>query len=114
MSSSDQQTSTPGGRPRTEHVVTGLTRSTQADVGVGSTELRRGRQVAATGTEAAESSLVGGFVETGYEGVRDAFAAAANRPGGAAFAAYLDGRPVVDLWLGEPHRAGPGSRTPRR
>jgi CubicO group peptidase (beta-lactamase class C family) len=100
MSSSDQQTSTPGGRPPAEHVVTGLTRSTQADVRVGSTELRRGPQVAATGTEAAESSLVGGFVEAGFEGVRDAFAAAATRPGGAAFAAYLDGRPVVDLWLG--------------
>jgi CubicO group peptidase (beta-lactamase class C family) len=105
MSSTDQHVATRGDQPPAEHVVTGLTRSTQADVPAGSNEPRHGPQVAAMGTEAVESSVVGGFVEAGFEGVRDAFAAAASRPGGAAFAAYLDGRPVVDLWLGE---AAPG------
>lgn len=57
------------------------------------------------GTETVLSSSVGGFVEPGFEAVRDAFAAAATRPGGAAFAAFKDGRPVVDLWVGE---AAPG------
>jgi CubicO group peptidase (beta-lactamase class C family) len=48
---------------------------------------------------------VSGFVAPGLEGVRDAFARAAALPGGAAFAAYQDGRLVADLWLGE---AAPG------
>ncbi|MBB3085516.1 serine hydrolase domain-containing protein [Geodermatophilus sabuli] len=57
------------------------------------------------GTGTVESSSIGGFVEAGFEAVRDAFAAAAAQPGGAAFAAYKDGQLVVDLWLGE---AAPG------
>src|SRR4051794_29840157 len=58
-----------------------------------------------SGVPAVRATAIGGFVEPGFEAVRDAFAAAAARPGGAAFAAYLEGRPVVDLWLGE---AAPG------
>ena len=55
--------------------------------------------------ETAKSSSVNGVVEPGFEGVREAFAQAADRPGGAAFAAFKDGRLVADLWLGE---AAPG------
>ncbi|VXC25957.1 serine hydrolase domain-containing protein [Nocardioides sp. AX2bis] len=54
---------------------------------------------------AAGPKEIGGFVESGFEAVREAFAAAAPRPGGAAFAAYVDGRMVADLWLGD---ASPG------
>ncbi|GGM36368.1 serine hydrolase domain-containing protein [Dactylosporangium sucinum] len=45
---------------------------------------------------------VAGHVEPGFEPVRDAFAAAFTDDGelGAAFAAYRDGEPVVDLWGG--------------
>lgn len=57
------------------------------------------------GTGTAEPAAIGGFVEPGFDGVREAFASAATRPGGAAFAAYHHGRLVVDLWLGQ---AAPG------
>ena len=45
---------------------------------------------------------VDGFVAAGYEGVRDAFARNFAEHGevGATFAAYVDGRQVVDLWGG--------------
>jgi CubicO group peptidase (beta-lactamase class C family) len=47
-------------------------------------------------------AAVSGFVAPGFEIVRDAFAAnfAVRGEVGAAFAAYLDGEPVVDLWGG--------------
>ena len=43
-----------------------------------------------------------GFVASGFEPVRDAFAAnfAAGLEAGAAFAATVDGKPVVDIWAG--------------
>jgi len=48
-----------------------------------------------------------GWCAEGFEAVRDAFAAnfAQQREVGAAVAAYVDGRPVVDLWggLADPH-----------
>jgi len=46
--------------------------------------------------------VVGGHVEPGFEPVAEAFAANFAQRGevGAAFAATLDGRPVVDLWGG--------------
>lgn len=63
-------------------------------------------QVASGGGRVDPGSAVGGFVEPGFEAVRDAFVSGAiSRPGGAAFAVYLDGRLVVDLWVGE---AAPG------
>jgi len=45
---------------------------------------------------------IGGTVTDGYEGVRDAFASNFAEHGevGATFAAYVDGRQVVDLWGG--------------
>ncbi len=44
---------------------------------------------------------VHGTVENGFEGVRDAFAAAqASDPGGAQLCVWRHGRPVVDLWAG--------------
>jgi CubicO group peptidase (beta-lactamase class C family) len=44
---------------------------------------------------------VGGFVARGYEGVRDAFAAAqAEDPGGAQLCIYRRGQKVVDIWGG--------------
>jgi len=45
---------------------------------------------------------VGGTTAAGYEGVRDAFARNLAEHGevGATFAAYVDGRQVVDLWGG--------------
>jgi CubicO group peptidase (beta-lactamase class C family) len=54
------------------------------------------------------TSTVHGTVAVGYEAVRDAFAENFARFGerGAACAAYVDGRPVVDLWGGE---AAPGT-----
>lgn len=47
-------------------------------------------------------ATVNGWVADGFETMRDAFARAvpALGSGGGAFAAYLDGRPVVDLWVG--------------
>ena len=47
-----------------------------------------------------------GRVAPGYEAVRDAFESVLARPGeaGAAFAAVVDGVPVVDLWAGVRHR----------
>jgi len=44
----------------------------------------------------------GGYVENGFEPVRDAFVANFEEQGdvGAACCAYVDGRPVVDLWGG--------------
>jgi CubicO group peptidase (beta-lactamase class C family) len=46
---------------------------------------------------------VGGHVEPGFEGVRDAFAANFEQHGevGATYAFYVDGTQVVDLWGGE-------------
>jgi CubicO group peptidase (beta-lactamase class C family) len=51
-------------------------------------------------TEAA--AAVSGFAAPGFEIVKDAFAANFSSRGevGAAFAAYVDGEPVVDLWGG--------------
>ncbi|HYD09388.1 MAG TPA: serine hydrolase domain-containing protein, partial [Acidimicrobiales bacterium] len=48
------------------------------------------------------SGGIDGKVEAGFEGVRDAFAANFEQHGevGAAFALYVDGRCVVDLWGG--------------
>jgi len=45
---------------------------------------------------------VGGHVEPGFEGVRDAFANNFDEHGevGATYAFYVDGTPVVDLWGG--------------
>ena len=50
------------------------------------------------GTEVA----IGGTVEPGFEGVRDAFAANFAEHGevGAGFSLVVDGRTVVDLWGG--------------
>ncbi len=49
-----------------------------------------------------EQTDVHGYAAPGFEVVRDAFAANFDRRGevGAAFAAYVDGEPVVDLWAG--------------
>jgi CubicO group peptidase (beta-lactamase class C family) len=46
--------------------------------------------------------VIGGFVGAGYEAVRDEFEDVMSRPDevGAAFAAVVDGVPVVDLWGG--------------
>ena len=46
---------------------------------------------------------VGGHVEPGFEGVRDAFANNFEEHGevGATYAFYVDGTQVVDLWGGE-------------
>jgi CubicO group peptidase (beta-lactamase class C family) len=54
---------------------------------------------------------VGGSVVPGYEGVRDAFSRNFAEHGevGATFAAYVDGRQVVDLWGGTTE---PGGDTP--
>lgn len=51
-------------------------------------------------TQAA--AAVSGFAAPGFEIVKDAFTAnfASRGEVGAAFAAYLDGKPVVDLWGG--------------
>lgn len=48
------------------------------------------------------TEIVHGYVAPGYEGVREAFAATLTLEGelGAAFAAYRDGLPLVDLWGG--------------
>lgn len=50
--------------------------------------------------------MIAGRVATGYEPVREAFAAELGRDtdAGAAFAAVVDGIPVVDLWGGLSHR----------
>ena len=51
--------------------------------------------------------MIGGTCAPGFEAVRDAFEANFSAPGeiGAAVAAVVDGRPVVDLWggLADPH-----------
>jgi len=49
-----------------------------------------------------DEARVDGFVEAGWGGVRDAFAAnfADHGEVGAAVCVYVDGRPVVDLWGG--------------
>lgn len=46
-----------------------------------------------------------GYVEPGLEQVKKVFENTDFGPGGGAFAVYRDGRPVVDLWIGN---AGPG------
>jgi CubicO group peptidase (beta-lactamase class C family) len=53
-------------------------------------------------TTSTERAAVGGWVAPGFEPVRDAFAVAVPElgAGGGAFAAYVDGRAVVDLWAG--------------
>ena len=50
---------------------------------------------------------IGGSVESGFEGVRDAFARnfAENGEVGAATAVYVDGHKVVDLWGGVADRS---------
>ena len=50
-----------------------------------------------------ENQQIRGFVADGFEPVRDAFAGNFRQYGelGAAFALYLDGRKVVDLWGGD-------------
>ncbi|GAA4989059.1 serine hydrolase domain-containing protein [Kineococcus glutinatus] len=55
-----------------------------------------------------DATRVGGWVAPGYEGVRDVFAAhlADGRETGAAFAACVAGRPVVDLHGGTADSAG--------
>jgi CubicO group peptidase (beta-lactamase class C family) len=52
---------------------------------------------------------IDGEVAPGYEPVRDAFAAGASQlgEGGGAFAAYVAGRPVVDIWGGQARRGQP-------
>jgi CubicO group peptidase (beta-lactamase class C family) len=60
---------------------------------------------------------ISGVCAEGFEPVRDAFAANFAAPGevGAAVAAFVDGRPVVDLWAGlaDPHTGRAwGQRTP--
>lgn len=49
--------------------------------------------------------MVDGLVLPGYEAVRDAFVAGAGTlgRGGGAYCAYVEGKPVVDLWAGEAH-----------
>src|SRR3954451_24060196 len=49
-----------------------------------------------------------GQVESGFEGVREAFEANFQQHGevGAAFALYLEGRKVVDIWGGVADPAG--------
>jgi CubicO group peptidase (beta-lactamase class C family) len=49
----------------------------------------------------ADASTVEGEVASGFEPVAEAFAAEVPADGpGAAFAAYVDGQPVVDVWRG--------------
>jgi CubicO group peptidase (beta-lactamase class C family) len=50
---------------------------------------------------------VGGLVEPGFEGVRDAFATNFAEHGevGAGYALYVDGKKVVDIWGGVANRA---------
>ncbi len=52
------------------------------------------------------------LVEPGYEAVRDAFVrgAATLGRGGGAYCAYVDGKPVVDLWAGSAHPGRPWQR----
>jgi CubicO group peptidase (beta-lactamase class C family) len=49
------------------------------------------------------AAKIGGYVEPGFEGVRDAFATNFEEHGevGATYAFYVDGTQVVDLWGGE-------------
>jgi len=58
-----------------------------------------------------EGVVIGGGVAPGYDGVREAFASNFTVRGevGAAFAAYVDGEPVVNLWGGvaDPERGRP-------
>jgi CubicO group peptidase (beta-lactamase class C family) len=53
--------------------------------------------------------LIAGRVAAGYERVRDEFEAIVDRPGeaGAAFAALVEGVPVIDLWGGLSRRDPP-------
>jgi CubicO group peptidase (beta-lactamase class C family) len=44
---------------------------------------------------------INGNISPGFERVADAFAAGDLRGGGAAFAAYVDGEKIADLWAGE-------------
>lgn len=62
-------------------------------------------------TVVTTGSKVDGWVADGYEPVRDAFADAvpALGTGGGAFAAYVDGRLVVDLWAGRARASVPWS-----
>jgi CubicO group peptidase (beta-lactamase class C family) len=57
------------------------------------------------------STAIEGQVEAGFEPVADSFIANFEELGelGAAFAAYVEGRPVVDIWGGIAH---PGERRP--
>jgi CubicO group peptidase (beta-lactamase class C family) len=50
----------------------------------------------------ADAVAIGGHVENGYEGVRDAFARNFTEHGdiGAGYSLYVDGSKVVDLWGG--------------
>src|SRR6478672_12062454 len=52
------------------------------------------------------------LVEPGYEAVRDAFVrgTATLGRGGGAYCAYVDGRPVVDLWAGSAQPGKPWQR----
>jgi CubicO group peptidase (beta-lactamase class C family) len=56
----------------------------------------------AVATELTDGRRIHGFVEAGYGGVMDAFIAnfTHRHDLGAACAAYVDGRPVVDVWGG--------------
>jgi CubicO group peptidase (beta-lactamase class C family) len=55
----------------------------------------------------AGARRLGGRVEAGFEGVADAFARTLEGShGGAAFAAVVDGEPVVDLWGGSADEEG--------
>ncbi|MEX2393828.1 MAG: serine hydrolase domain-containing protein [Actinomycetota bacterium] len=51
----------------------------------------------------AQDVAVGGFVASGFEGVRDVFAANAGDAGdgGFAYSVFCDGAKVVDLWTGQ-------------
>ena len=51
------------------------------------------------------SDLTSGWVSDGFAPILQAFASSDLGRGGASFAAYVDGEPVVDLWRGE---ASPG------
>jgi CubicO group peptidase (beta-lactamase class C family) len=56
---------------------------------------------------------VQGAVEPGFEAVRAAFAEQDLGRGGGAFAAYVDGVPVVDLWAGHAEPGKPWERDTR-
>ena len=58
---------------------------------------------------------IGGYVDPGYEGVRDAFERNFDEHSeiGAGYALYVDGAKVVDLWGGTADRRRGERRTPR-